>query len=72
MPFDYDAYSTKGLVIAQSDIECESDRFEAVMINQFGGVFIWTTKNVWIVTRTADAGCIEKLSYYPLDHRTLK
>jgi len=68
MPLDFNPKSEKGIVIQKSDIECSNDKFQAILINDFGNVCIWTDTRIWITTRIGKSGAIEKIQYYPTNY----
>lgn len=52
-----------GLLVSWSDWGFRDDRFEAMWIDDRGGVIIWTEKRVWSLHRRIDGK--EKMTYLP-------
>ena len=61
----YTPSSPRGAVIPLSAVIIEDDQFEAMEIDDYGQVCVWTRDRVWALFRVGNEGGIEKLQYLP-------
>ena len=69
LPEEYHNSPNKGIIVEQKDVERQGDSFQALAINPYGNVFIWTNRHIWTISRTGKNQTLEKLHYIPLNHK---
>lgn len=60
---NHELVKERGFVYTKDQIIFDDDLFEAMLISDYGEVFIWTHKRVWTLYRRLDG--VEKLIYLP-------
>ena len=54
-----------GIIFDHATVVAGEDEFEAMNIDQFGHVIIWTIKKVWYLNKEGENSKIEKMRYVP-------